>query len=367
MKIMQIASGLDISGATTHCLLLTRALANRGHDIVFLCRPQSWIGERAEQEGFEVVRSNLRRWPSDELRRISTMIQARGIDLVHTHMSRAHFFGVLLRWMSGIPCVATAHSCRVQFHWMFNDLVIAVSEKTRRFQESYNLVQSHRIQTIHNFIDDRNFDRLPEEERRNVRQSLGVNDEDVLIGAVGAVLPKKGQHYLIRALPKVLQEVPNAKLLIVGSLDSTDYVNRVKEDAETLGISSRIIWTGQRNDIARLMPACDLSVLASLEENFPLVILESMAASVPVVATDVGGVAECVVSGETGLLVPPNNTEALGQALAVLADSPEDRATMGAAGRHRLFSSFSSHAQVRRTEEALASVVMGRQTRARAA
>lgn len=367
MKILEITSGLDVNGATTHCLLLAQELADRGHEMVFLCRPKSWIGKHAKAEGFDVIESDMHRWPADELRRISTMVEARGIDLVHTHMSRAHFFGVLLRWMSGVPCVATAHSCRVQFHWMFNDLVIAVSEKTRRFHESYNLVQPHRVRTIHNFIDDRHASRVSDQERREIRRSFGVNDEEMLLGSIGTVLPKKGQFYLIRALPKLLEQNPNTKLLVVGSLSSTAHVNQVKAEAEALGVDSNVIWAGRRDDIARILPACDVSVLASLEENFPLVILESMAASVPVVATDVGGVAECVVPGETGLLVPPSDSGALAKAIGSLIGSPQDRITMGEAGRRRLLRSFSSHSQVRCIEEAFSSVVFDRHAHARAA
>ena len=366
MKILQITSGLTASGATTHCLLLGRELVQRGHEIVFLCRPDSWIGQQARKEGFNVVWSDLHRWPADELRRISAYVQIRGIDLLHTHMSRAHFFGVLLRWMAGVPCVATAHSCRVQFHWMFNDLVIAVSDKTRRFQESYNLVHPHRIVTIHNFIDESNIRETPENERRELRKSLGVEEGDLVLGAVGAVSPRKGQFYLIRALPHLLKETPNAKLLLVGELDSPEYATLLKTEAEALGVSSRIAWAGPPDDVSRILPAFDVTVLASTEENFPLVLLESMAASVPIVATDVGGVAECVVSGQTGLLVPPCDPAALGQALASLAASPARREAMGEAGRRRLLRSFSTRSQTTGIEQALSTVVR-RRTHARAA
>lgn len=365
MKIMQITSGLEVNGATTHCLLLARELTARGHEIIFLCRPGSWIGKQAAADGFEVIDSDLNRWPADELRRITRIVHNRGVDLVHTHMSRAHFFGVLLRWMSGVPCVATAHSCRVQFHWMFNDLVIAVSDKTRRFQESYNLVRPHRIVTIHNFIDDRHIGQLQDSERREVRQSLGASDDDLLVGAVGAVFPRKGQLYLIRALPHLLEKTPNAKLLVVGDLDAKDYLAKVKAEAESLGVASRIVWTGRRNDVSRILPALDMSVLASIEENFPLVILEAMAASVPVVATDVGGVAECIVPDKTGLLVPPCDPDALGHALASLATSPQRRESMGEAGRRRLLNSFSAHSQANEIEAALSDVV-GRRAHVRA-
>ncbi len=368
MKIMQITSGLDMNGATTHCLLLARELKQRGHEIVFLCRPNSWIRERASAEGFEAVESDLHRWPADELRRISTYVQSRGVDVVHTHMSRAHAFGVLLRWKSGVPCVATAHSCLVQFHWMFNDLVIAVSDKARRFHESYNLVQPHRIRTIRKFIDDQHIHRLPDHERREIRQSFGVGDQNLLLGAVGTVLPKKGQLHLIRALPQLLEQVPNAKLLVVGDLGPADYVSKVKGEAKALGVDSKIIWAGGRNDVSRIVPAMDVSVLASLEEDFPLAILEAMAASVPVVATDVGGVAECVSVRETGLLVPPGDSDALARALASLAASPQTREAMGEAGRRRLLRSFSTRSQTNEVEKALSSVVHRRApARARAA
>ncbi len=366
MKILQITSGLTASAATTHCLLLGRQLADRGHQIVFLCRPESWIGRQAEADGFDVLWSDLHRWPADELRRISAYVHHRGIDLLHTHMSRAHFFGVLLRWMAGVPCVATAHSCRVQFHWMFNDLVIAVSDRTRRFHESYNLVRPHRIVTIHNFIDEGDTPDLSPEERRQMRTSLGAEEGDLVFGTVGPVSFRKGQFHLVRALPQLLQQVPHARLVLVGELDSPQYAALVKSEAETLGVAHRITWTGPRDDISRIVSAFDVTVLASIEENFPQILLESMAASVPVVATDVGGVAECVVDGQTGVLVPPCDPVAMAKALASLALSPLDRLAMGQAGRRRLLRSFSTQSQATGVEQALFSVV-DRRVHARAA
>ncbi len=366
MRIMQITSGLTVNGATNHSLLVGRELAARGHDVVFLCRPDSWIGQEAASEGFDVLTSDMHRWPADELRRISTYIQHRGVDLVHTHMSRAHFFGVLLRWMSGVPSVATAHNCRVQFHWMFNDLVIAVSDKTRRFQESYNLVSPHKIVTIHGFVDEGEVCDLSDEQRRQLRASFGVEDGDVLFGNLGPVSPRKGQLHLIRALPHLLQRAPNAKVLLAGDVDCQEYAALVRKEAETLGVASRIVWTDGADDVSHVLSAFDVSVLASVEENFPTVLLEAMAASLPVVATDVGGVAECVAQGETGVLVPPADPAALGEALASLAVSPESRTTMGQAGRMRLLRSFSARSQIQGIEKALASVVRQR-SHARAA
>ena len=357
MKIMQITSGRGVGGATTHCLLLARELTQRGHQITLLCPPKSWIAERAVAEGFQVLQSELRRWPPDDLRSVADFIRQAGIELIHTHMSRAHSFGILLRWTTGVPCVATAHSRSVQLHWMFNDLVIAVSDTTRRFHESYNLVKPNRIVTIHNFADDRKISSQPGEVRQDTRQSLNVDAGDFLIGTVGSVIPPKGQLYVVRALPRILAEVPRAKLLIVGELECESYVEQINREAEALGVSPHLLWAGRRNDVHRILPALDLSVLASLKENFPLVLLEAMAAAVPVVASDVGGVGECVEPGVTGLLVPPANSDALAAAIVSLAEDPQRRRAMGEAGQKRLFKCFSAESQIDGIEHALAEVV----------
>ena len=153
MKIMEIVSGTRVNGAILHCLLLSRELVRRGHQVTLVCRPGSWISRQMVDGPIDAFRSDLHRWPPDELRRIAGVIRQRQIDVIHTHTSRANFFGILLRWMTGVPSVATAHSRHVQLHWMFNDRVIAVSEADRRYQRTHNLVRGSRIETIHNFID----------------------------------------------------------------------------------------------------------------------------------------------------------------------------------------------------------------------
>lgn len=356
MHIMEMTSGTDCNGAVRHCLLLARELVRRGNRVTLVCRPGAWIGDQFPDGSVEVVRSDLHRLPLDELRRLASVVRQRGIEVIHTHMSRAHFFGVLLRWFSGTPCAATAHSRYLQIHWPLNDLVIAVSEATRRFHRRWNLVPAGRIETIHNFVDPEALAPVPESARDEVRAEWLVPPQVRLVGILGNVIPRKGHLYLVRALPRVLAAVPSAWLVIVGSELSRRYVARVKATAECLGVAKRILWVGPRSDIRRVLAALDLCVLASVEESLPMVLLEAMAAGLPVVATAVGGVPECIRPGETGLLVPPADAGALAEAIITLLANPARCRAFGQAGVAWVRQHFSPEGQVPRIEAALARI-----------
>lgn len=356
MNIMEIVSGRKAGGAVCHCLMLARELARRGHRVTLVCRPNAWIARQLDGEGVEVVESELRRWPTDELRRIAALAGERGIEVVHTHSSRAHSFGVLLRWFSGLPCVATAQSRHLQLHWMLNDRVIAVSETTRRYHRSYNLVRAERMVTIHNFVDYDRFSQAAEETRGAVRASLGVDDASPLVGIVGNVRPGKGQHRLIWAMPKILAAEPNARLVVVGEADNAEHAEQVRATADELDVASRIAWTGRHDDPRAVMAALDVLALPSSEARIPLSLLEAMAVGLPVVASDVGGIPECVVPGETGTLVPLGDADALAEAIVALVRDPAMRHRYGEAGRRRVREQFSPERQTASIESVLAEV-----------
>ena len=359
MKIMEICSGGDVNGAIAHCHLLIRQFVQRGHQIVLVCPERAWIGRQLEADpAIEVLASDMHRWPLDELTRVGRLARDHGVDVLHTHMSRAHTFGVLLRAMTRIPSVATAHNRYVQLHWMFNDRVIGVSETTTQFHRRFNLVRRRCSETIHNFIDSAPFSDVGPADRADVRAELGVGDDHVLLGAVGNIIARKGLIHLVRALPRVLDAVPQTRLAVIGAIkDGPEYSERVKAEAEQLGVASAIDWVGHRSDVPRLLAGLDVFVLPSLEECFPLSILEAMASSCPVVATSVGGIPEAVDDGRTGALVPPGDPDALADALLPLVKDAELRRRWGQAGRQRVSSHFSAESQAARVEAALASVV----------
>jgi glycosyltransferase involved in cell wall biosynthesis len=282
-----------------------------------------------------------------------------GVDVMHTHQSAANCFGVLLKWVSGVPSVATAHARSFQLHWMWNDHVIGVSESTTRYQRMVNRVPASRSTTVHNFVDVELFSRRRDEARARLRREWGVDDKAVVIGAVGDVIPRKGMLHLVRALPEVFRRSPAARMVCVGGPGpGPDYLRRVREEAETLEVADRIVFTGTRRDVPELLSAMDLFVMPSLEECFPLSLLEAMATGLPCVATRVGGIPECVADWRTGVLVAPGQSSPLAEALVGLARDAGLRRAMGLAGRDRVAACFSPAGQAAKVSRILASVTL---------
>jgi L-malate glycosyltransferase len=283
---------------------------------------------------------------------VANAAHERQVDVAQTHMSRAHSFGVLLRWLGNIPSVATAHSRSLQPHWAFNDRVIAVSEATARYHRRVNLVPRRKLEVVYNFVDDHRFTEVSTADRLKTRTQLGLEPHHLAIGTVGDVTPRKGQLYLVRAMKQLLRHVPDARLLLIGK-GYRNHVAEVQQEAERLGIASSVTFCGHCANIRNVLAALDIYTLASIEESFPLSTLEAMAAGLPLVTTTAGGLPECVVNGETGLLVRPRDANALADALIEVATNASLRSRFGAAGLVRAQTHFSSASQTPRIEAAL--------------
>jgi len=164
---------------------------------------------------------------------------------------------------------------------------------------------------------------------------------------------QKGVEDFLDAAARVAHQVPDAHFLIIGDAASAGrggYRRELETRAAELGLSQRIVFTGFRMDVPRLLSQVAVSVLPSLSEGLSNTLLESMAAGVPVVATRVGGNPEVVEHGGTGWLVPPRDPDALGLAIASILQSPDRAASFGARARERVAEHFSLHRMVRETE-----------------
>ena len=191
-----------------------------------------------------------------------------------------------------------------------------------------------RVALIYNGIDASAFatERPPIEARKDARPLVLIT--------VANLIPYKGHSDLVAALGELDRSLPRPwSLVCVGRDDGIGA--RLKQQARAFGIEQNVKLLGARADIAALLAAADIGILASHEEGFANSILEGMAAGLPMVVTDVGGNAEAVIDGLTGLVVPPRDPSALGAAILKLALDGDLRRTMGDAGRERVEKYFS--------------------------
>ncbi len=177
-------------------------------------------------------------------------------------------------------------------------------------------------------------------DRGAARSRLGLAAGVFVVAVVANLIPYKGHADLIDALAHVKDRLPAGwRMLCAGRDDGIRATLEARAAAR--GIAGHILWLGERDDVPALLAAADIGVLCSHEEGFSNVILEGMAAGLPMVVSDVGGNREAVIDGITGLVVPPHAPEALGAAIAALAADPTRRTAMGAAGRARVYECFS--------------------------
>jgi glycosyltransferase involved in cell wall biosynthesis len=175
-----------------------------------------------------------------------------------------------------------------------------------------------------------------------LRKELELPEGAPVACVVGRLTPWKGHRTLLCAWQEVTARVPDACLLIVGEVAfwEDSYADELRSLAEELGIAGSVTWAGFRDDVPDVLRLADVLVLASTDEPFGRVVIEGMAAGLPVVATASGGVPEIVVDGETGLLVPPEEPGPMGEAIAEVLTSPASAEAMGEAGRRRAVERF---------------------------
>ena len=341
MNILQINSGRGVNGALVYCKLLSNQLRELGHQVSVLTRPDSWLNEQLEQEQIPFLTSEMTRFPPGELKRIAKWINANRFDVIHTHMSRGHSFGVLLKLITGVPVVATAHSRSFQLHWKLNDYVIANSRATCEYQHRVNRISRSKLETVHCFVDLEKSNDVSARSIRIVKRQLRFKGDEFVVGVVGDVVARKGQIHLVRALAEIVQQVPNAKLVILGRFHRNElYTKQLRSLLIQHGLFRKTKWLGLRFNIEDFMSAFDVCAVPSLEEPLGLVAIESMAVGTPVVATNVGGLPEIIRHEENGLLVQPRDPSALAAAIIRLAKDTDLRNRLGENGKHTTHAQF---------------------------
>ncbi|HEY3975208.1 MAG TPA: glycosyltransferase family 4 protein [Candidatus Sulfotelmatobacter sp.] len=362
ISVLHFTNATARAGAEEHILTLLRGLDRQQFRLSLVCDPE--IAELMRPDvpkDVELIPLTFRRLRDGAAAfRLRQILRSRRVDVLHSHLFWSSLFASPVGHFCGVPVVIETTHVREVWRkgWKANfaidravgrcvDRYVAVSEANGRYLIQEKGLPAGKVKVIRNGSDIRRFD--PEYKPGvALKTNLGLAESDPLVVVVARLEPQKGHRVLLNSMPAILAEFPNARLVCVG-----EGVLRAElaGQARALGLEQNVRFVGAQNNVQDWLALGQMSVLPSFYEGLPLVAIESLAAGVPVVATDVDGTPEIVVHGKTGLTVPPNNSTALAQAICLLLHSPELRRQFGAAGRQWVLQEFTEAQQIRRTAE----------------
>ena len=342
IHVVQATFGMGIGGMERVIMDLCRYIDPARYRFTICCLSHRGpLADEIEKEGVRVVYSENQSRIAKYLRgfELAQVFRRDRVDILHSHNTTAFIHGLLGAQLAGVPVRIHTDHCKnykdESLRWMvlenvasrFIDRMVAVSHHTRGELIQYEKIPASKVMVIHNGINPRQggagaTDRL--------RAEFGLTPDQTIIGTVGRLQAQKGLDMLIAAAPAVVAACPNARFLIVGggSLEP-----QLRGQALALGLGDRLLFTGWRNDAVDLMQLFDCFVSTSNFEGLPMVLLEAMAASKPIVATAVGGVPEVVQTGVNGVILNTRDTEKLSAELIALVQHPDTLRTLGATAR----------------------------------
>ncbi len=349
--VCQLLHGLRVGGAEVLAARLARVLGG-AYRIVFACLDElGTLGEQLRDEGFTV--EVLGRRPGVDwrcARDLRAFLRRERAELVHAHQYTPFFYASAARLPGRrSPVLMTEHGRtfpdyprprRMLANRLLlarRDRVVGVGRAVRDALIANEGMPAGRVEVIPNGIDLSPYADAPRH-REEARRELGLRPDELAILQVARLDPLKDHATAVRTMAHVAARRPGARLFLVGEGAEE---GAIRDLVRRHDLGGRVQFLGLRADVARLLAAADVGLLTSLSEGIPLALIEAMAAGLPVVSTDVGGVPEVVEDGRTGLLAPPAGHAALGESILRLADDPALRRSMGAAGRERAAAVFS--------------------------
>jgi glycosyltransferase involved in cell wall biosynthesis len=255
-------------------------------------------------------------------------------DIVHTHSSKAGLLGRLAARMAGVKhiihtphghifygyygrCLSFMFIILERWAARFTEKIITLTNSGKEEHVQYKIAPAHKFITIHSGLELGSLQ--PSDTKNDVAKEFNIDKSDKLIGTVARLVPIKGHEFLVKAAPLVLQHYPDTTFLLIGD---GPLRKKLENLAQQLNFFDKIVFSGMREDIPRLLNAIDIFVLPSLNEGMGRVLIEAMVLAKPIVATRVGGVPDVVEDGSSGLLVPPADPDALADAICTIMKNP---------------------------------------------
>jgi glycosyltransferase involved in cell wall biosynthesis len=337
-------------GGQEQLLALLRGLSQHGHRVHLICQPDTLLEKRGREIGISVHPLAIRsEFGLISALLIASILRKNRTDILAFNTPKGIFVGTLASRFA--PVAARIIFRRVNFPLRKNpfsrfkyswgiDCIVAISESIQ-LQLQMCGIPASKIRTIYEGMD---LDLFP----LRTQPKTHSPGEPIVVGTIAHLSPEKGLNYLIEAASLIPAVHDRLRFVVVGD---GKCLPDLKELTARKGLSDIFDYAGFHSDSYQFMRSFDIFALPSLSEGLSSAILEAMASSLPIVATNVGGIPELVKNGENGLLVPPANPAELAQAIQHLAENPAEAERMGRRGRERMERQFTLERKILGTEE----------------
>ena len=328
-RLLYVITDLDVGGVPLHLLRLAPSVAQSGwHVRVVSLSPVGPVGDRLREAGIDVVSCNAtggRDWRV--FGKLAGIIREYDPLVIHSFLFHANLACRFARLLCGFPGMRLI--CEIQTaeierkwhlavdrytHWL-SAFTVGNSQSVVDHLHEFARIPSGRLRLVPGGV---NVDRISAANRLELAE-LGVAESDNVLLWVGRIDPVKGLDILLAALARIGESLP-VKLLIAGD---GEHRKAVEADVSKYSLQDRVIFLGRRNDVDRLCKSADLFVFPSRTEGMPNALLEAMAASLPVVTTNVPGCRDLVTDGQTGRLVEAEDVDGLAQAIVDAFGKPD--------------------------------------------
>ncbi|MBI5788221.1 MAG: glycosyltransferase family 4 protein [Candidatus Schekmanbacteria bacterium] len=350
--ILHTESSLGWGGQEGRILREALGLRDKGWRVIMACQPGSGLEREATKTGFTCFPVKMSTaFSLSAVNCLLKLFQQEQVNIAVTHSS-------IDSWLTGWSSLLAAHKpiiVRVRHlqgginnRFVYTGLcntIVAVSQDIKQHMILNKGIPADKIQVIYSGIDTKRFQLAAKP--LSLRAEWGVKPDEKLIGIVAVLRNKKGHRFLIRAAAAILNRHPKTKFVFVGSGPKEQ---EIKEEIAQKKLDRYFILAGKRDDIPEVLNSLDVFVLPSQMEALGQAIIEAMAAGLPVVASRVGGIPELVREGETGFLVPPEDSNALAGAIIKLLNQPQTARQMGLAGQKTVQENFDYHQMIGNTE-----------------
>lgn len=356
LKIAHVINSFGLGGVPQVAYQLLRSLPADTYDVfVYVLKnyhDNSDARQRLAQQ-FTELGATVRTPERDEKKfyvvsQIAHWLMNDQIDILHTHSYKPNIYGRLAGLLcrhKGIKMIAHYHNY-YDNKWQEDDSLIyeqmlaqqtdhflACSRSVAEHAASRIGIESSRVEVLLNGIDLGRF--KARQSKSAIKAEFDIPENNKLVGVVGRISRQKAQDVFLEAAAKLVETHPDALFLLAGAPDEPEVLQQLKAQAKTLGIHHKVLFLGYIEDITKIYSILDILVMPSRWEGFGLALVEAMAMSLPIVTTDVGGILEVVVPNESALIVPPDNAEAVAEAIGRLLENPAIMTKFSNAGSNR--------------------------------